>query len=191
VPLALWPSLLLGLAAWCVAMWRAVVLSLHAGADAPLLAAALERRLVRGDRSGALALCRALPRCWAAQLALSVLSGLGPDAELRGLLEDLRSAYCLRSQLGIGALSALSRMAFPLALGGAIIALSSALGGAAEVTQVERALSSALQCMTVGVLTTVFCRVSAELLRKHATLRVQELATVARALANVSEVLQR
>jgi hypothetical protein len=191
VAIALWPSLLLGLAAWGIAAWRVIVLSLHAAVDAPQLVAALERRLGRGDRAGALALCCALPRCWAAELGVSVLRDVSAAAELSGLLEELRSTYRLRAELGIGALTALSRMAFPLALGGAIVALSSALTGTSAVTQVERALGSALQCMTVGVLTSVFCRLSAELLRKQATRRLHEVAAVARALTQAVEQLQR
>lgn len=181
---AIWPSLVLALAAWVVALSRTLVLSVHGAGDGAQLAAALERRLLRGDRARALALCRALPRCWAAELALCALCDDVPEAELASVLEELRGDYRVRVQTGIGALGSLSRMAFPLALGGAILALSSALGGVTEVTQVERALGSALQCMTAGVLTTVFCRVSADWLRKQGARRLHELAAVTRAITH-------
>ena len=131
-------------------------------------------------------MCHKLARAWAAVVAAAALRA-GSDTEVSSLLEDLRDAYRQRAQLGLGALSALSRMAFPLALAGAVVALSSALAGEVAVTQVERALGSALQCMTVGVLTSVFCRVSAELLRKQASQRMLEIAAVARVLGAANE----
>ena len=178
---AVWPSVLLGAAAWAVAAWRAAVLNWNAGVDEPQLVAALEGQLSRGDASGASALCHALAPAWAAEVAAAALRERSP-AEVANVLEDLRAVYRQRAQLGIGVLAGLSRIAFPLALAGAIVALSSGFAGEGALTQVEHALGSALQCMSVGVLTSVFCRVSAELLRKQASLRMAEIAAVTRVL---------
>lgn len=178
---AAWPSVGLGLVAWAVALWRCSALSLRAPVDARQLAAALAARLTRGDRAGAIALCEALRGGWAADSACAVLQEASL-AELPALLEEQRSAYRARAELGIGALHALGRMAFPLALGSAIIALSAPLAEVSGVPQVERALASAVQCVTAGLLTYVFSRISADWLRKLGARRLREIKIAAEAL---------
>ena len=98
------------------------------------------------------------------------------------MIEEQRSAYRSRAELGLGALRAFSRMAFPLALGSAIIALSTPLAGATALQDVERALGAALQCVTVGLLTNVFCRTSSQMLRQQAGRRMHEISVVSRVL---------
>jgi hypothetical protein len=170
----------LGLLAWAVALWRCGVLTLRAPVAAPLLAAALARR----DRSAALALCEALPGAWAAASARAALTEASP-AELPGRIEEELRAYRARAELGLGALHALGRMAFPLALGSAIIALSTPLAEASRVQEVERALAAAVQCVTTGLLTHVFCRSSADWLRKLGARRLREIKIVSEALRAV------
>jgi len=187
VSAAAWPSVVLGLLAWTVALWRCAELAWRAPAAAPQLAAALVQRLARDDDARARALCEALPRCWAAQCAGAALRQASSRAELAGLMLEQHSAYRSRAELGLGALGAFGRMAFPLALGSAIIALSTPLAGGAGTAQVELALGAALQCITAGLLTSVFCRTSRDVLRALAARRLREISVVSAALRNLGQ----
>ena len=179
----MWPGLLLGLAALGIAGWRVYVLAWQAPVAAPALAAALTRQIEKGELGKAFALCRALEPCWAAECAEQCLQA-SREPEHRALssvVEELRDAYAQRAQSGIEALRALGRMAFPLALGTAIVSMSSAFADS-DIERVERALSTALQCFTLGLTAAVFCRASAALVSRQAEARMREIAAVCRGL---------
>jgi hypothetical protein len=106
------------------------------------------------------------------------------------VVEELRVAYAQRAQSGIAALRALGRMAFPLALGTAIVSMSGAFG-APDIASVERALSSALQCLTVGVLSAVFCRISAGVVSRQGQARMREIGAVCRGIQPALEAVAR
>lgn len=175
---ALWPGLLLAVAAWCIAGRRVYVLCWLAPADAGQLGAALARRLSQGQRGKASALCDALEGCWPACCAAEILRGTASA-------DELQAAYGVRAQQGLDALGGLGRMAFPLALGAAIVVMGQASGTAAPA-QVEAALSVALQSLTLGLMSTVFCRASAAAVRRLGQARMREVATVC---GRVSEAL--
>lgn len=184
--LAVWPGVLLGLAALGIACRRVYVLAWQAPVAAPALTAALTRQIENGELAKALALCKALEPGWAAACAEQCLRA-SREQQLQALssvIEELRDAYAQRAQAGIEALRALGRMAFPLALGTAIVSMSSAFVGA-DLEQVERALSTALQCFTVGLTSAVFCRVSAALVSRQSEARMREIAAVCRGLMAV------
>jgi hypothetical protein len=103
-------------------------------------------------------------------------------AELRFLADDLRASYRLRALWGLGTLRALGRMAFPVALGTAIVVMGRA-AAQADVTSVERALSLAFESLTLGVMSAVFCRASATMLQRQAEARAREISLVCRRVA--------
>lgn len=175
---ALWPGLLLALVAIGVASRRVYIVAWRAPVAAAPLTAALQRQIARGEIPRAIALCRALEHAWAAQCAEECLQ---PEARssLASVVEELRVSYAARASQGLGALRALSRMSFPLALGTAIATMSGAFA-AADVTRVETALSGALQCMTVGVMTAMFCRASVALVSRQGAARMKEITAVCR-----------
>jgi hypothetical protein len=175
---ALWPGLLLALVAVGVAGRRVYVVAWQAPVAAAPLTAALQRQIARGDIARSIALCRVLEPAWAAQCAEECLQTEGRSS-LASVVEELRASYAQRAGQGLEALRALSRMSFPLALGTAIVTMSGAFA-AADVARVEQALSGALQCMTVGVMTAVFCRASAVVVSRQGAARMKEIAAVCR-----------
>jgi hypothetical protein len=157
------------------------VLAVQAQVDAVSLASALERRIQSGQLTQAQRLCAALQRAWAAQCAQRVLASDEDPGGLTFLVDDLRAGYRLQAQWGLGALQTLGRMAFPAALGTAIIVM----GGAAtqpEIARVEHALGQASQSVMLGVTVAVFCRVSASVLRRQGDARMREIGTVCRSV---------
>ncbi|HET8937360.1 MAG TPA: hypothetical protein VFN67_28150 [Polyangiales bacterium] len=181
--LALWPGLLLGLAALGIAGFRVYVLTWQAPVAAPALAAALSRHVEKGELAKAIALCRALAPCWAAVCAEQCLQASREleHPALTSVVEELRITYTQRAGAGVEALRALGRMAFPLALATAIVSMSSAFVGA-DLEQVERALSTALQCFIVGLTSAVFCRASTAVVSRQGEARLREIAAVCRGL---------
>ena len=175
---ALWPGLLLALVAISVASRRVYIVAWQAPVAAVPLMAALQRQIGRGEIARATALCRALEHGWAAQCAEECLQTKS-QTSFASEVEELRVRYAQRAGQGLEALRALSRMSFPLALGTAIVTMSGAFA-AADVTRVEQALSGALQCMTVGVMTAVFCRASAVIVSRQGAARMKEIAVVCR-----------
>jgi hypothetical protein len=175
---ATWPGLLLALVAIGIASRRVYIVAWRAPVAAAPLTAALQRQLARGELARAIALCRALEHAWAAQCAEECLQ-TQPRSALASLVEELRVSYAQRAGQGLEALRALSRMSFPLALGMAIVTMSGAFA-AADATRVEHALSGALQCMTVGVMTAVFCRASAAIVSRQGAARMKEISVVCR-----------
>jgi hypothetical protein len=109
------------------------------------------------------------------------LEASGERAGARGQLEELQALYRQRAQAGLFALQALSRMAIPLALGIGIAVMSGAFVDA-DVSSVEQALSSALQCLTVAVMNILFCRVSAAFVKRQGEARLREIVAVGRGL---------
>lgn len=99
-------------------------------------------------------------------------------------MQELRVTYAQRAEQGVEALRTLGRIAFPLALGTAIVTMSGAFA-VADIERVERALSTAAQCMTVGLVTAVFCRVSVAVVSRQAAGRMREIAVVCRGLMAV------
>jgi biopolymer transport protein ExbB/TolQ len=177
--LALLPCLGLALAAWGIAAWRLYVLAVQAQVDAGSLASALERRIHAGHVTQAQRLCTAMQRTWAADCAQRVLASDDDPGRLTHLIDDLRADYRLQAQWGLGALATLGRMAFPAALGTAIVVM----GGAAaqpEIARVEDALGQASASVMLGVIVAVFCRVSASILRRQGDARMREIGTVCR-----------
>jgi hypothetical protein len=181
--LALWPSLLLVIMAIAIAGRRVYVLAWQAPVAAAPLMAALQAQIARGELMRAIALCRALERAWAAECAEACLqASLDQDqdgAAPKHVVEELRVTYAQRAGQGLETLRALSRLSFPLALAAAIVTMSGAFGGA-DVTRVELALSTALQCLIVAVVTAVFCRVSAAMVSRQGAARMREIALVCR-----------
>jgi hypothetical protein len=175
---ALWPGLLLALVAIGIAGRRVYIVAWQAPVAAAPLTAALQRQIARGEIARAVALCRTIEHAWAAQCAEECLQ-TEPRSSLASLVEELRASYAQRAGQGLEALRALSRMSFPLALGAAIFTMSGAFA-AADVTRVEQALSGALQCMTVGVMTAMFCRASAVIVSRQGAARMKEIAVVCR-----------
>jgi hypothetical protein len=175
---ALWPGLLLALVAIGIASRRVYIVAWQAPVAAAPLTAALQRQIARGEIARAVALCRTLEHAWAAQCAEECLQ-MGARSSLGSVVEELRASYSLRAGQGLDALRALSRMSFPLALGSAIVTMSGAFA-AADVTRVEQALGGALQCMTVGVMTAMFCRASAVIVSRQGAARMKEIALVCR-----------
>lgn len=173
----LWPGLLLALVAIGVASRRVYVVAWQAPVAADPLTAALDRWIARGDLARAIALCRALEHAWAAQCAEACLRASQERDSLTSVVEELRVSYAQRAGQGLDALRALSRMSFPLALGTAIVTMSSAFVGA-DVTRVQQALSAALQCMIVGVMTAGFCRASAAIVSRQGSARMKEISVV-------------
>ncbi|HTU58254.1 MAG TPA: hypothetical protein VMF89_07465, partial [Polyangiales bacterium] len=175
---AIWPGLLLAVIAISIAGRRVYIVAWRAPVAAAPLTAALQRQIARGEVARAIALCRALEPAWAAQCAEQCLQ-TEPRSALARVVEDLRDSYAERAGQGLEALRALSRMSFPLALGTAIVTMSGAFA-AADVTRVEQALSGALQCMTVGVMTAMFCRMSAVIVSRQGAARMKEISVVCR-----------
>lgn len=189
---ALWPCLLLGLLALGIAGSRVYVLAWQAPVAAAPLTAALIRHLARAELARACALCAALERGWAADCAwrwLQASQDAAERASLPGLVEELQASYRQRAQTGLFALHALSRMAFPLALGTAILVMSGAFV-AADVTGVQLALSTALQGLTVAVMTSVFCKLSAGIVKRLGEARLREISAVCRGLTGVGALPQ-
>lgn len=178
---ALWPGLLLSLIAVGIACRRIYALAWRAPVAAAPLTAALGRLIARAELERAIALCQALPHAWAAQCAEECLRASLERISLSAVIEELRISYAQRAGQGLYALRALSRMSFPLALGSAIVTLSGAFAEA-EVARVERALSGALECLIVGAMTAVFCRVSAALVSRQGAARMREISTVCRGM---------
>jgi hypothetical protein len=178
---ALWPSLLIASLALGIAGRRVYVLAWQAPVDAAPLNAALTGQIARGEIARAIALCQALERAWAAECAEACLqeSVQQQRAAPTSVVEELRVTYAERAGQGLEALRALSRLSFPLALGAAIMTMSGAFV-AADVTHVEQALSTALQCLIVAVMTAVFCRVSAAVVSRQGAARMREIALVCR-----------
>jgi hypothetical protein len=176
---ALVPGLLLGLAAAGVAAARVYAVAWRAPVAATPLAAALTRHIARGELTKAADLCRALERGWAADCAAKYLAASTEPAGTAGLAEELRVTYAQQARAGVEVLRALGRMAFPLALGAAIATMSGAFASS-DVASVEAALSTALQCLTVGVLSVVFCRASATVVSRQGAARMKEIAAVIR-----------
>ena len=176
---ALWPGLLLWLVAIGIASRRVYIVAWRAPVAAAPLMAALERQIARGELARASALCRALEPAWAAQCAGECLRASEEQSSLTSVVEELRVSYAQRAGQGLEALRALSRMSFPLALGTAIVTMSGAFV-AADVTRVEQALSGALQCMIVGIMTAVFCRASAAIVSRQGRARLKEISIVCR-----------
>jgi hypothetical protein len=170
---------LLTIAAIGIAGRRVYVLAWQAPVAAAPLTAALVRQIGSGELAGAIALCRALDRCWAAECAEVCLQASQDRAELSSVVEELRVTYAQRAGQGLEALRALGRMSFPLALAAAIVTMSGAFA-AADVTRVEQALSTALQCLIVGAVSTVFCRVSTGIVSRQGAARMREIAGVCR-----------
>jgi hypothetical protein len=180
--LALWPCVLLGLLALGIAAARVYVLAWQAPVAAAPLAAALTRQIACGEFARAYSLCRALPRCWAAECAEECLRASEERAPLAGVIEELNVTYAARASAGLGALQTLGRMAFPLALATAILSLSGAFAEA-DVARVESALSTAVQAFTAGLMATVFCRVGASIVSRQGEARMKEIAAVCRGVA--------
>ena len=176
---ALWPGLLLTIASIAIAARRVYVLTWQAPVAATPLTAALTRQIASGELARASALCRALDPGWAAACAEACLRASQDRFPLKAVVEELRVAYAQRAGQGLEALRALGRMSFPLALGAAIVTMSGAFV-AADVTRVEQALSTALQCMIVGVMSAVFCRASAAIVSRQGAARMREIAVVCR-----------
>jgi hypothetical protein len=174
----IWPCLLLGLAAVGIAAGRVYELTWRAPVAAAPLTTALVSQIAAGDMARARALCDALRRCWAADCAAECLRS---SEQLPAVIEDLRSMYGQRAKSGLGALHALGRIAFPLALGTAVVSMSGAFADA-DVARVEAALGTALQSMTLAVATTVFCRVSATVVSRQGEARLREVAAVCRGM---------
>jgi hypothetical protein len=185
---AVWPCVLLGLLAFCIAGSRVYILAWQAPVAAVPLTAALTRHVARGELSQACALCTALAPSWAADCAWHCLQASQERAAERGFtgvaltIEELQASYRQRAQAGLFALQALSRMAFPLALGTAMVVMSGAFVDA-DVSRVEHALATALQGLTVAVMNIVFCRVSAVIVARQGEARLREIGAVCRGLA--------
>lgn len=176
------PCLALGFSAWAIAAIRVFVLTWSAPVDAPRLASTLERMLASGDRARAVAVCRGLAGGWAAECAERLLCAREQDAAaLDFCVDELRASYRLRAHWGIGALRGLGRMAFPLALASAIVVMGRAFADA-DVLKVEAALDSALQCLTLGVMSAVISRSGAAIVQRQGGARLQEIAAVCRGL---------
>lgn len=175
---ALWPGILLALVAVGVASRRVYIVAWQAPVAVAPLMAALQRQIARGEIARAVALCRTLEHAWAAQCAEECLQ-MEARSALASEVEELRASYAERAGQGLEALRALSRMSFPLALGTAIFTMSGAFAEA-DLSRVEQALSGALQCMTVGVMTAVFCRASAVIVSRQGAARMKEIAVVCR-----------
>jgi hypothetical protein len=164
----------LAICAFALAAWRVYVLGVRAALDLEAFRATLERRVSARDHDGAVALCRALPNVWAAQSALAMLEEAEPS-------DDVLASYGFEAQRGLTPLFTLSRMALPLALASAIVVLSQAFT-ANETQDAQRALGSALQCLTVGLLSMLFCRSALGFLQRQARARMHEIRAVATAL---------
>jgi hypothetical protein len=177
----LWPSVLVALLALGIAGRRVYVLAWQAPVAALPFTAALTAQIARGELARASALCRALARTWAAECAEACLQASHEHSELKPVVEELRVSYAQRAGQGLEALRALSRLSFPLALGAAIMTMSGAFV-AADVTRVEQALSTALQCLIVAVMTAVFCRVGAAIVSRQGAARMREIAVVCRGM---------
>lgn len=183
---ALLPGLLVVALATSIAVRRTYELTWRAPVAAAPLTAALQAKIARAELGAAISLCRALSPAWAAACAAQCLRASEERSPLAGVVEELRVTYAQRASRGVEALRALGRMSFPLALGSAILAMSSA-AAAADVTQVEQALSIALQAMIVGLTTVVFCRMSAIVLSRQGALRMREIAVVCRGTVRALE----
>ncbi|MEY4581708.1 MAG: hypothetical protein RL701_6411 [Pseudomonadota bacterium] len=175
------PCVVLALAAWCVAAWRAYVILWCAPVDLPLFRSAI----AQAGHAQAGALCRALPGVWAAESASSWLQehqegrAHGTNTGLRSAIAELQSAYAFKAEAGLAALHTFARMALPLALGCAIFVLSRAFDASPpDVARVEQAVATAIECVVTGVLTTFFCRSSVAILQAQANERLQEIRAI-------------
>ena len=170
-----WPLILLGTAAWLIALRSVIALSWRAPVDAP----ALIRSLKGKDRAAALALCEQLRPSWAAECGSQLLRAqIAEDQGLAYLAEELDRDFEQAGQRGLDALRTLGRMALPLSLGSAIITLGAGMQ-AFEVASAQAALRDALQAVTAGMATLVFCRLSLGSLQRQAAERLDEVRRVA------------
>jgi len=177
------PSLALAAVAWLVAGLRTYELAWRAVLDSSAFQAALEARLSSGQLPEAIALCRALAPAWPADYARALLEARAQGGEAEETLDELREGYEFRAQKGLSVLLSLSRMAFPLALGSAIVVLSGAFDAASiDIQQAERALRAAFECLLTGGLTVFFCRSAFALLGQKAASRVREIRALDRLL---------
>jgi hypothetical protein len=146
----------------------------------------LKRRLGAPDRAGALALCERLSPSWAATFASRVLRAqLAEDPGLFFVVAELTAEFEHAAQLGLDALRTLARISLPLSLGSAILVLGAG-AQSFNVAGAQTALRDAVQCVTVGVATLAFCRISLGSFQRQATERLAEVRRVSVALLETS-----
>ena len=182
-----WLSIALGLGALGLTFVRACELTWRA----PLAARAFARRLAEliqaDDRAAALRLSTRLLPAWGARLASAVLRE-SDRAQAEFALDESFAQFERAAERDQHAIRTLGRMALPLALGSAILALSLAFGGAAgaaiAASTVQAALDCALRSLATGFASAVFCPLAGAFLQRQASARVEEVRIVAEMLAS-------